>query len=148
MAGNASPHFFSGSTTWVLPEGASLMLTVQVLSRSALDNSHVPTMALTASLGPGACAAAGPNPSPRSTTAARSERASEIMAEPYHGDRRRSWRGWRLGYCGFDGGHAVSGTGVSGGFPDAQASRLSTTSCSMARRVCNDAEPRWGNSTT
>src|SRR5215467_10725344 len=48
----------------------------------------------------------------------------------------------------FFGGHGVSGTGVSGGLPAAQAKRLSTTSWSILLRVAIDAEPRWGNNTT
>src|SRR5262249_1643090 len=45
-------------------------------------------------------------------------------------------------------GTGVSGTGVSGGLPDVQASRLSTTNWPMALRVCTEAEPTWGNSVT
>src|SRR5262249_43682385 len=50
-------------------------------------------------------------------------------------------------FCAF-GGHGVSGTGVSGGLPAAQAKRLSTTSWSILSGVATDAEPRWGNNTT
>src|SRR5262249_6288734 len=46
------------------------------------------------------------------------------------------------------GGHGVSGTGVSGFLPAAQAMRLSITSWFMALRVGTEPEPTWGSSTT
>src|SRR6202011_4952776 len=46
------------------------------------------------------------------------------------------------------GGHGVSGTGVSGFLPAAQATRLSTTSWFMALRVGTEPDPTWGSSTT
>src|SRR5262249_27476720 len=46
------------------------------------------------------------------------------------------------------GGHGVSGTGVSGFLPAAQAIRLSMASWCMASRVGIEPEPTWGNNTT
>ena len=43
--------------------------------------------------------------------------------------------------------HGVSGTGVSGGLPSAQANRFETTQSAIARRVLTDAEPTCGRST-
>src|ERR1700733_9292305 len=43
--------------------------------------------------------------------------------------------------------HGVSGTGVSGGLPSAQANRFATTHSAIARRVLTEAEPTCGRST-
>ena len=43
--------------------------------------------------------------------------------------------------------HGVSGTGVSGGLPSAQAKMFPTTHSAIARRVLTEAEPTWGRST-
>jgi hypothetical protein len=84
IAGNVSPHFFSGSRTCVVPAGASFMATVQVLSRSAFDSSQAPTMALTASLGAGVWAAAGASPAASRRTVIARMRKRAAMTRRYH----------------------------------------------------------------
>ena len=122
--GNRLTQFLSNSTLKPTAVGSALKVAVQILSRSALENSQVPIMSLAESPSVGACASAAPPAASASS------------------DRRQAKHHARFG------GYGVSATGVSGGLPAAQARMLSTTSWSIAARVATLAEPRCGNSTT
>src|SRR5262245_4611127 len=149
-----------------------LKVSGQVLSRAALEISQAPTIPLAVSLGAGACAwqTAAAKPSAITMEATRPDmrnpshhrtRANAITAgacPPRPADlanlherrcgpaRTATWLRNRYGRR--FGGQGVSATGVSGGLPAFQASRLSTTNWSILARVVTEPEPRCGNRTT
>src|SRR5512132_1407782 len=143
--GNAVPQTSSRSSLKPPAPGSSLKVTGQVLSRAALEISQAPTISLAASLGAAVCA---PAPAADSASAITARQARAGMGETrtrwrlrarYHAGRASSCLGRAAAdnvasraYAEFThvhdrfvfGGHGVSGTGVSGGLPAAQAKRL------------------------
>src|SRR6185312_8974737 len=115
--GNCVTQF--GSNSILRPPGTTspLKVTEQTLSRSALENSQVPITPFAELPSCGACASAIDGRKMAATAMTKRIMGGSDLTTNYTPPR-----GYRLG------GHGVSGTGVSGGFPPAQAKMLSTTS--------------------
>ena len=135
-SGNSVPQLASNST--LAPPGAASLLNVavQLLSRSALENSHAPSSALAESPSdwPGAIApdALGPWPA-RDNAAKRRTSQSRMTAH---------------GYVTVSAGKAFPAPASAAACPTPRRECCRPRSWSIAARVTSVDEPRCGNSTT
>ena len=137
----------AGSNSTRLPTRLDSLRKViaQVFSRSALENSQVPTMVRGTAGGGGSVTAGSGMLTGGSAGCAASGAAQAASRIRARGRLRIIPAKYHARFCG---GQGVSGIGDNKGLPAAQARRLSTTSCSIFWRVKTVAEPRCGNRVT